>query len=82
MLKRLFLDHPASVGESYLEHLASATSFAASLMAAGLACLAHALVPCLFERTASGMVSRLHDRMVLNRALRAHAPDPHPRRLA
>jgi hypothetical protein len=80
MLKRLFLDHPASVGETYLEHLATATSFAVALIAAGLACLVHALVPCLFERSASRAISALHDRMVLNRTRRAQGLEP--RRLA
>lgn len=63
MLKRLFLDHPDSVGETYSEHLAVAGSFAATLIGAGLACLAHALVPALFERTASAAIVRLHARM-------------------
>jgi hypothetical protein len=66
MLK-LFTDHPASIGETYGEHLATAAWFARHLFVAALACFAHALVPFLFERTASGIVRRLHDRMVVNR---------------
>lgn len=66
-MRKLFLDHPASVGENYAEHFAHAGGFAALLGLAAIACLIHALVPCLFESTASRLVTRLHDRMVTNR---------------
>ena len=62
MLNRLFFDHPRSVDETYLEHLAFATRFSATLLLAAGAALVHALVPCLFERTASKIVARLYDR--------------------
>jgi Family of unknown function (DUF6356) len=63
-LKRLFTDHPDSVGETYTEHMGVALSFAAPLLAAGLAALVHAFVPFLFLTTASSTVKRLHARMV------------------
>ncbi len=72
---QLFTEHPASVGESYLEHTAAALSFAGPLFIASLCALAHALLPFLFEKTASRIVSRLHDRMVMNRTRR---PCPSP----
>ena len=68
MLTRHFTEHPASVGETYGEHFAAALYFARQLMAASLACLLHALFPFLFERTASGILARLHERMVLSRS--------------
>lgn len=64
---RLFLDHPRSVGESYLEHQRHAFGFGISLLGAALACLVHALIPALFVRTGSSTVARLHDRMILHR---------------
>lgn len=67
VFNRLFLDHPRSVGESYLEHQRRAFGFGVSLLAAALACLVHALVPGLFVRTGSEAITRLHDRMVVNR---------------
>lgn len=67
MLRQLFIDHPESVGESYGEHLLVALSFGTTMVAAGLACIVHALVPGLFVRTGSAAVSRLHDRMVTSR---------------
>ena len=53
MLDRLFLAHPRTVQESYGEHLVVASSFGLTMIAAGMACMAHALVPGLFERTGS-----------------------------
>jgi hypothetical protein len=67
MLKALFCDHPASVDETYGEHLAAAGGFALRLFAAGLVCAVHAVFPFLFEKTASAIVVGLHDRMVANR---------------
>ena len=67
MLRRLFIEHPATVDETYGEHLVAAWSFSWRLVAAGLACLVHAVLPCLFVTTGSSMVTRLHDRMVANR---------------
>jgi len=66
----VFTDHPASVSESYGEHLKVATGFGFALIGSGLACLVHGLVPALFVRTGSDTVTRLHDRMVLNRRRR------------
>jgi len=70
VFNRLFLQHPQSVGESYLEHQRHALGFAFSLFFAALACFVHALVPALFVRTGSEAVTRLHDRMVVHRAAR------------
>jgi Family of unknown function (DUF6356) len=67
MFARLFLSHPESVGEHYFEHQRVAFSFAGTLLLAGCACLIHALVPGLCERTASNRIANLHDRMVANR---------------
>ncbi|HAW48520.1 hypothetical protein C6W92_13840 [Roseovarius sp. A46] len=60
MLSRLFLDHPRSVDESYTEHAAFAGWFALRLFAAGGAALIHAIIPCVFERTASRMIAEMH----------------------
>jgi len=60
---RIFVDHPQSVEESYFQHMAFAGWFAARLLAAGGAALVHALIPCLFEKTASRMTGDMHMRL-------------------
>lgn len=62
MIARVFLDHPAKVDETYLEHMWFALRFAALLGAAAGAALVHAVIPCLFEKTASGIIKRLYER--------------------
>jgi hypothetical protein len=67
-IARLFTRHPASVGESYLQHLVTALIFGSRMLLGGLACFVHALLPFLFVRTASRCIAQLHERMVVNRA--------------
>ena len=62
MVTRLFLAHPHSVDESYIEHMLFALRFALMLLAAGGAALVHAVLPCAFEKTASRIVADLYDR--------------------
>lgn len=67
MWRRIFLSHPASVGESYLKHARTAFGFSRDLLAGGLFCLIHAIFPCLFKKSASKIIARLHDKMVVHR---------------
>lgn len=67
MFHRLFIDHPRSVGETYVQHLASASRFGGRMMLAGLACTLHGVFPFLFVKTGSETVRSLHDTMVVNR---------------
>jgi hypothetical protein len=67
VLSSLFSDHPNSVGESYVSHLVSASRFAFKMIFGGIACLLHALFPFLFIKTASAVITDLHDSMVTNR---------------
>jgi len=62
-----FREHPASVGESYGEHFGHALSFSIAMFVGSLACLVHAFLPFMFEKTGSGIIGRLYDRMVVNR---------------
>ena len=66
-LRNRLTDHLREVGETYLQHLVKATSFAVRMMAGSLACLAHGVLPFLFTHTGSDCVRRLHDEMVENR---------------
>jgi len=67
MLRRLFLDHPHSMGESYFEHQRVALLFALRLFGASIACAVHALVPGLCVSTGSRAVADLNERLVVNR---------------
>ena len=74
MIKRAFTEHPASVGETYFEHLGVAMSFSTHMLTAGLACLVHAFLPFLFKTTGKDCIRSLHDRMVVNRDRRNLQP--------
>jgi len=63
----LFKEHPATVGETYFEHMGMASSFGLRMVTAGMACLLHGLFPFLFVKTGSKAIADLHDRMVVNR---------------
>ena len=68
---RAFTEHPASVGETYSEHMGRAVCFGLRMIGAGIACLVHALLPFLFERTGSAAITELNDRLVANRRVTA-----------
>lgn len=71
MFNRLFLDHPRSVGESYFEHQRHAMAFGARMLVGAIACFLHGIVPAAFTQTGSRTVTRLYDRMVVNRSTQA-----------
>ena len=73
MSSRFLTRHLKSVDETYLEHFGQAMGFSLTLAVAALACLVHALLPFLFERTGSQLIGRLHERMVVNRQRKAVA---------
>ena len=66
-LIRAFTEHPASVGESYTQHLFRALYFGLRMVFAGMACVVHGVLPFLFVRTGSRAIAELNDRMVVNR---------------
>jgi len=71
-LLEYFRKHPASVGETYVEHFGVAASFGFSLTKAGLACLIHAVLPFLFTTYGRSTIADLHRRMVTQRDRRNH----------
>jgi len=68
-----FTEHPASVGETYTEHMGQAASFGFRLMLAGAACLVHAVLPFLCVKTGSRAITELNERMVLKRSVKQRA---------
>ena len=80
MIKRAFTEHPASVGESYFQHMGMAFGFGAKMVGAGFACLMHGLFPFLFVCTGRKCIEELHHQMVAHRDKRkcpdsAHASE-------
>lgn len=59
----VFLDHPATVNETYFGHMRFAFGFAFWLGAASMAAVVHAVIPALCETTASRILKRLHARI-------------------
>jgi Family of unknown function (DUF6356) len=56
----LLFEHPRSVGESYVQHFATAFAFGARMFVGALAAFAHAFLPCLFKTSASSIVRTLY----------------------
>lgn len=75
MIKRAFTEHPASVGETYIQHMGMAFGFGGKMVLAGLACLFHGLFPFLFKRTGRNCIEDLHHRMVTHRDRRKCAEE-------
>lgn len=79
LIQRWFVAHPRDVGESYAEHFRAAARFGLVMLSGSLACLAHALVPALFERTGSRTVKRLYAEMVARQPGMGRAAHEDPR---
>ncbi len=73
MFKRLFIDHPRSVDESYGEHFGVASAFGLAMIRGGLGALVHALVPGWCVTTGSDTIRRLNRIMVEKRGAKAGA---------
>jgi Family of unknown function (DUF6356) len=66
MLRR-FTDHPATVNETYLQHMGSAFGFGGSMLVGAVACFVHGLFPWLCLTRGSDTIRALHHRMVTHR---------------
>ena len=72
--KRWFIDHPASVGESYFEHQKMAARYAVILGLASIAALIHAVVPVLCQSTARRIIGSLHKELTQRATSDDHQP--------
>jgi hypothetical protein len=68
MIKRLFREHPQSLGMSWGSHAIGAVGISTRLIGAGMACLVHAIVPAWFTQTAGRTVTKMHDHMNARKA--------------
>lgn len=73
MIRRLILDHPASVGESYGEHFGVATRFGLAMIAGGIGAVIHGFLPFAFQTTGSRTIEALHAKLVAKRAAKRAA---------
>ena len=71
---RRFTHHPASVDETYFQHMGTAFGFGFSMLVGALACFVHGLFPWLCLTRGSDTVRGLHRRMVTLRV--AQPPTP------
>ncbi|MBT7754233.1 MAG: hypothetical protein HN733_07230 [Gammaproteobacteria bacterium] len=55
----LFLEHPRSRSETYIEHLVCAASYGFKMIFAGFAVIIHSIFPFLFETTASDLCKKI-----------------------
>ncbi len=67
MFGKLFTDHPASVGESYTEHFGVASGFGVRMIAGGIGCILHAVLPFVHKTTGSDTIGALHAELVAKR---------------
>ena len=51
-LKKMFIDHPASVGETYFKHAGRAIIMGFRMLEAGLVAFIHAIIPGFFTTKA------------------------------
>ena len=73
MFRKLFLDHPAQVEETYLEHMGVASSFGFAMIWGGLKALVHAVVPAWCVTSGSDTIRRLNTLMVEKRGAKRNA---------
>ena len=68
LMLQKFKEHPASVNESYFQHMGVALAFSGRFCVGAFAALVHAFFPFLFEKTGSRLISAMHTKMVTSRA--------------
>jgi hypothetical protein len=64
---RAFTDHPATVGETYVEHMQTASWFALTMAVGAVACFVHAILPFACQTSGSRRIKLLHERMITHR---------------
>jgi hypothetical protein len=62
-LNYVFVKHPEEQNMTYFQHLKHACCYSVQALGCSLVFMVHGIVPCLFEKTGSIMVKRLHDKL-------------------
>lgn len=71
---KYFTAHLSNIGESYGQHFLHAIYYCVMLMTAAVCALIHAILPFLFEKTASQIISKLYGKMTERKLLEAYSP--------
>ena len=58
-IKKIFTEHPHSIGETYFDHLICAAGYGLKMIFAGFAVIIHSVFPFLFETTASDLAKEI-----------------------
>lgn len=75
LVRRLFVDHPQSLGMGWADHGIGAVKIGGELLGAGIAAIIHAAVPGWFTETAGRTVTRIYDHIQARRAGAANPED-------
>lgn len=62
MLKKI-RDHLYGVEETYFQHMFHAFGYGSKMIAGGLAAILHAIIPAIFQTTASKITAELHEEL-------------------
>lgn len=72
---RRFTEHPASVDETYFQHMGMAFGFGTKMLIGSLGCFVHGIFPWLCLTRGSDTIRVLHHRMVTHRRVQTVAPE-------
>ncbi len=61
--KKIFIQHPIDVGETYLQHFLHASYYGIRIVLAGIICLVHALIPGILTFTASSRIRVINEEL-------------------
>ena len=67
MFKRLFIDHPRTVDETYWQHFRFAGNFGIKMLWGGVGAIVHALIPGICKTAGSDSIRKLNTIVVEHR---------------
>jgi len=69
LFHKIFLAHPKDVNETYGEHFKEAGCCGLKMFLCGIACMIHAVIPCVFVTTASQGIKHVTERFINRKRL-------------
>ena len=62
-MSNLFIKHPKSAGETYLQHFFKALNFSGLLLSLSFKALVHSVSPFIYESAVSSRIKRLNEEL-------------------